>query len=71
VALEELNSAYASLRREQVSWGESGAALGSLRSRYHDLRAKVRGENRQAASSQGHGVTGRRGELLSGTVGSN
>ncbi|KAG7254096.1 hypothetical protein CRUP_030884 [Coryphaenoides rupestris] len=36
----KLNSAYTSLRREQGSWGESGAALGSLRSRYHDIRAK-------------------------------
>ncbi|KAJ3587182.1 hypothetical protein NHX12_010780 [Muraenolepis orangiensis] len=38
VALDELNSEYAALRREQGSREE--AALGSLRTRYNDIRTK-------------------------------
>ncbi|KAK0144860.1 hypothetical protein N1851_016567 [Merluccius polli] len=40
VALDELNSEYTALRREQGIRGESGAALGSLRTHYNDIRAK-------------------------------
>ena len=51
MALDGLNSEYTALRKEQG--GDSSPAMGSLRSRYNDIRAKVR--NQQAATSQ---VTG-------------
>ncbi|CAL8264059.1 unnamed protein product [Lota lota] len=40
VALDGLNSEYTALRREQGSLGDSSPAMGSLRSRYNDIRAK-------------------------------